>query len=475
MPAEPLTASEIAAAVRAGHRSAAALRAEALARARSVGEPARGPQDTTHRDAATAPLNAFTHLFDADSADDPDTAADPGAAAARMLDRATSEDLATLPLAGVPLAIKSNVTVESHSIRRLLHAGAVPIGYTTTPEFCVWGDTDSPEFGITRNPWNRRLNAGGSSGGSAAAVAAGIVPIAHGNDGMGSLRIPAACCGLVTLKPGPGVVPTELGAHNWGGMAEDGIIATTVADLSLATAAMAARDSLATRRDPGPLRIALALNCPVTVAGRPLVHLHPAIAKALAATAQVLRSAGHVVVESPIPYPTSPFGLLARWTGGLDADAAEANFPISRMERRNRYHALVGRLLRGLDTYAAQRATADAMHAYIDARGDGRDGNSCDLVMTPTLAGPPLAAEAWYERSWARVLWANMRYAPYPALFNHIAWPAMSLPAGDARLAGAPIGVQLAARPGDEALLLDVAAQLERLQPWTRTAPAPGA
>lgn len=461
MASSPAAAVSIAAAVAAGERTAAEERAAALAAAQRAGEPARArrPDGQT----GPRPLNAFTALLDA--------ADDEGAAAARAVDQLPAAETSSLPLAGVPFAVKSNVTLEAATIQRLLSAGAVPIGFTTTPEFCVWGATDSATYGITRNPWNRALSPGGSSGGSAAAVAAGIVPFAHGNDGMGSLRIPAAACGLVTLKPGHDVVPTDIGANNWGGMAEDGILATTVADLSVATAAMAARPDLAQRQDPGRLRIALALNSPVVIGGKSLVKLDPKVRKAVLTTAQTLEAAGHTVVEAPLPYPRSPWPVIARWTGGLDADAADANFPVSRMERRNRYHALLGRALRRLDSYAAQRHTTEAMHAYMDARGTDRDGNSVDLVITPTLAGPPLEAVAWNERSWLRTLLANVRCAPYSALFNHIAWPAMSIPAGDARCQGAPIGVQLAARPGEEALLLDVAAQLEQLQPWTRTAP----
>lgn len=461
MASSPAAAVSIAAAVTAGERTAAEERAAALAAARAAGEPARSRRDGDSQ--PSRPLNAFTALLDADD--------DEGAAAARAVDSVPASDRSSLPLAGVPFAVKSNVTTDARTVQRLVAAGAVPVGYTTTPEFCVWGATDSVTYGITRNPWNRELSPGGSSGGSAAAVAAGIVPFAHGNDGMGSLRIPAAACGLVTLKPGHGVVPTDVGANNWGGMTEDGILATTVADLSVATAVMAGRSDLATRSDPGKLRIALALNSPVVIGGKSLVKLDPKVRKAVRMTAEVLEQAGHTVVEAPLPYPKSPWPVIARWTGGLDADAAEANFPVSRMERRNRYHALLGRALRRLDSYAAQRHTADEMHAYMDARGTDRDGNSVDLVLTPTLAGPPLEAVAWNERSWFRTLLANVRCVPYSALFNHIAWPAMSIPAGDARCQGAPIGVQLAARPGEESLLLDVAAQLEQLQPWTRTAP----
>ena len=134
-----------------------------------------------------------------------------------------------LPLAGVPVAVKDNVAVagepmrigsagtdprpqdkDHEVVRRLRGAGAVVVGITRVPELCVYGTTDSM-YGITHNPWDLDRSPGGSSGGSAAAVASGTVPVAHGNDGMGSIRIPSACCGLVGIKPGLGVVPADLG------------------------------------------------------------------------------------------------------------------------------------------------------------------------------------------------------------------------------------------------------------------------
>lgn len=411
-------------------------------------------RERRERNRRSTTVRAFTGFLDTEAS-----------AAAEFIDALPTADRATLPLAGVPVAIKNNVTLQSPVVKRLLAAGAVPVGMTTTPEFCVWAATDSAAYGVTRNPWNSELTPGGSSGGSAAAVAAGFVPIAHGNDGMGSLRIPAASCGLVTLKPGPDVVPTELGAGNWGGMSEDGILATTVEDLAVATSVIAARPELTTRSQPNGLRIALALNPPISLAGKALVKTDKKILAATRAMARALEACGHTVVDAPLPYPKSPWPLLARWTGGLDADAADSNFPISRMERRNRYHALLGRILRGMDTFAAQHK---AQETVSDFMGSGSD--AFDLILTPTLASAPIAAEAWHDRSWARSLWANLRYAPFPSLFNHIAWPAMSIPAGQARISGVPIGVQLAGRPGSESLLLDVAAQLEREQPWTRTA-----
>jgi amidase len=146
-------------------------------------------------------------------------------------------------------------------VRRLRAAGAVVVGLTRVPELCVFGATDS-KFGLTRNPWNRSRTPGGSSGGSAAAVAAGMVAVAHGNDGMGSIRIPAACCGLVGFKPGRGVVPSELGDGSWFDMAENGPLATSVDDCALLLSVMAGRPDLATVTDPGRVRVAVSTEAP---------------------------------------------------------------------------------------------------------------------------------------------------------------------------------------------------------------------
>src|ERR1041384_7897761 len=163
------------------------------------------------------------------------------------------EDLSNLPLAGVPVAVKENTAVagmpvpllaavaeEDHEVvRRLRGAGAVVVGVTRMPEMGLWAVTDDTD-GATRNPWDRDRTPGGSSGGAAAAVAAGLVPIAQGNDGLGSIRIPAACCGLVGLKPGSGVVPADLG-DTWFGLVENGVLATTVADAVLGFSVLAGR------------------------------------------------------------------------------------------------------------------------------------------------------------------------------------------------------------------------------------------
>src|SRR5215475_4638851 len=189
------------------------------------------------------------------------------------------EDLSNLPLAGVPVAVKENTAVaglptwlgsaaasspvaeEDHEVvRRLRGAGAVVVGVTRMPEMGLWGVTDD-ETAITRNPWRTDRTPGGSSGGAAAAVAAGLVPIAHGNDGMGSVRIPAAACGLVGIKPGRGVVPSDLG---WFGMAEHGILATTVADAVVGLAVLA---GWAPPRLTPPERLRVAVSTRSPVAG----------------------------------------------------------------------------------------------------------------------------------------------------------------------------------------------------------------
>ncbi len=386
-------------------------------------------------------------------------------------------DRADLPLVGVPVAIKDNVPVagepmrdgsagsspepqaEDHEVvRRLRAAGAVVVGLTRVPELCIWGATDST-FGITRNPWATDRTPGGSSGGSAAVVAAGDVPIAHGNDGMGSIRIPAACCGLVGLKPGYGVVPADLGANSWHGMAENGPLATTVADAALMFSVLAGEPSYATVGDPGTLRLALSTTAPS--AG---VLVSKEWSGAARRVAGLLADAGHRLVERSPRYPASLLSTtgLALWTTGAAADADLLDHP-DRIEKRNRRHVGIGRQLarRGHPKPGPrERWRARAEEFFADT----------DVLITPTLAQPPIRAKAWSEGGWLATVQSNARYAPFAAPWNLAGWPAMSVPAG-LDSAGRPLGVQLVGRPGSEATLLALAAQVEDLQPWQRTAP----
>lgn len=388
-------------------------------------------------------------------------------------------DRSSLPLAGVPVAIKDNIPVAGEPLRdgsqatdpaaslvdhpvvaRLRAAGAIVVGITSVPELCVFGATDSA-FGITRNPWNRERTAGGSSGGSAAAVASGQVPIAHGNDGMGSIRIPAANCGLFGIKPGPGVVPRQVGVDGWFGMSENGPLATTVADAALMLSVMADRPELAHPVEPAvPLRIAVAGGV-----ASPLAPLDPEWGRGLTETADALRAAGHQVTEVDFPYPRNPLPLLARWFAGTKTDADLLDRAL--LEPRTRMHARLGGVF---GSVARNERPVEAFRSQVMSFFE-----TYDVLLTPTLAQPGIAAVDWHRRSWLSNMRANVTYAPYASPWNYLKWPAASIPAGTHATAGVPLAVQLIAPPlpdaGGETLILSLATQLERLRPWARVAP----
>lgn len=397
------------------------------------------------------------------------------------VDRRT--DLATLPLAGLPVAVKDNVAVagepmrdgsaatddgvqpaDHEVVRRLRAAGAVVVGKTRVPELCVFGATDSV-FGVTRNPWDLSRTPGGSSGGSAAAVAAGSVAVAHGNDGMGSIRIPCACCGLVGIKPGLGTVPSDIGSGSWFDMAENGPLGTTVADVALVLSVLADRPELADVTSAStppllPLRVAVCVRSPVVG-----TRVDPAYADAARRTGSALADAGHRVTETDPPY-TTRMGLAAtaRWTAGTARDVAALPHP-ERVERRVARHAAVGRFVerRGWLRESGRDQWRAAAERFFTEH---------DVLVTPALAQRPIPAHRWGERGWLANVSSNSRYAPFAAPWNLAGFPAMVVPAGMHPL-GMPLAVQLVASPGGEARLLQVAAQLEQLQPWPRLAPEP--
>lgn len=400
-------------------------------------------------------LHAFTTLLRAD-----------GRAVAAAVDAKEGDARTRLALAGVPLAIKSTVTLDNPVVAPLLAAGAVPVGITAAPQLCTWGMTDSDEHGITRNPRDVSLSAGGSSGGSAAAVASGMVPLAVGDDGMGSLRIPAAACGIVTIKPGPGVVPTQLGADNWGRLAESGPLARTVEDVALALSVMSGRPGLATLSPvPGGTRVGLSTTSPIRL-GRDLVRVHEPWKRAAREAAALLGEADLVVVDTPLPAPRDPVLYLARWTSAVARAAEEANLPLSAMERRTRHHALLGRTAfrsgGAGDGDTRWNRAAEALRSEVER---AMDTAGVDVWLTPALADAPPEATEWHQRSWGRSLWASMRFSPFTPLANVLGWPAMSVPCGRTR---SPLGrelptsVQLIGRPGSEATLLSLAAVIER-------------
>jgi len=446
-PEPPSTATEIAAGVRSGALSASDVVAAALERI-----AARDDR-----------IGAFQVVR-------------PAKAATEAAEVARRADLARLPLAGVPIAIKDNVPVAGEPMRngtpltsdeaqpadhpvvaRLRAAGAVVVGITRVQELCVFAATDSP-FGITHNPWDLTRTPGGSSGGSAAAVAAGMVPVAHGADGMGSIRIPAACCGLVGIKPGSGVVPAHLGPNDWYGMAENGSLTTTVADGALLLSVMADNPELAEVREPDrALRIGVSTKPPVSGVRPDIEHL-----RAVVRTVRLLESAGHHIVRVDPPYPKNPLPVLARWFGGASFDAEGLDH--ARLDRAVRFHAKLG------DRVRAHNLVKDTDRDSFRDRLAGYFAD-LDLLITPMLAAPPVEAARLGQRFWPLVFAANVRYAPYAAPWNHAGYPAVSVPAGVHPGTGTPLGVQLVAPDGGEQLLLGVAAMLERLAPWPRVAP----
>ncbi|GLH98028.1 amidase [Phytohabitans aurantiacus] len=387
------------------------------------------------------------------------------------------DDLANLPLAGVPVAVKENTAVaglptwngsaaargpvaeDDHEVvRRLRGAGAVVLGVTRMPELGLWATTDD-ESGTTRNPWRTDRTAGGSSGGSAAAVAAGLVPFAHGNDGLGSIRIPAACCGLIGLKPGRGVVPCNLGADDWYGLTEHGILATTVADTAVGFAVLAGRrpEKLV---EPQRLKVAVSLRSPVRGVRPDKPNLD-----AVAEATRLLVAAGHDAVTADPVYPTS-LGLrgIATWFGAACRDAEAAGLDRKTLQPRTRRHVALGAwaLRKGYVREADRAGWRDRSIGFFSDHG-------VDLMITPALASAPIAADGWSRKSWRANMVANIRYAPYAAPWNIAGLPALVVPVG-MRPDGLPVAVQIVGPPGSELTLLAVAGQFEMIAPWQRHA-----
>jgi amidase len=389
------------------------------------------------------------------------------------------EDLGSLPLAGVPIAVKENTPVaglptwngsaaacgpvsekDHELVTRLRGAGAIVLGTTRMPELGIWGTTDDEDV-VTRNPWDLNLSPGGSSGGSAAAVAAGLVPIAHANDGLGSVRIPAACCGLIGLKPGRGVLPVQLGdAGAWFDLVEHGILATTVGDAALGFAVLSGRKP-APLTQPDRLRVGISLKSPVDG-----VRPDEGNRSAVHHVSKLLVELGHDAVAQDPVYPRA-LGLkgLATWFAAVYRYAAEQGLDVKQLQPRTRRHIKLGEWAwrRGYVREADREAFRQQCLDFF-AR------NNFDLLITPALARPPLEARQWSRKSWLSNVVSNLRYAPYAAPWNITGFPALTVPVGT-RHDGLPAAVQLVGPPGSELLLLAVAGQIELTAPWQRHAP----
>jgi amidase len=291
-------------------------------------------------------------------------------------------------------------------------------------------------------------------------VAAGLVPMAHGNDGLGSIRIPAACCGLVGLKPGRGVVPCHLGVEDWFGLTEHGVLTTTVADAAVGFSVLAGREP-ARLVEPGRLRVAVSLRSPVTG-----VRLDRPNRDAVLAASRLLVAAGHDAVAADPVYPTA-LGLrgLATWFAAAYRDAEGAGLDPAVLQPRSRRHITVGRRMweRGYVREADRAGWRERSVGFFTDR-------AADVLLTPALAATPPAADGWVKRPWRSNVLASVRYAPYAAPWNIAGLPALVVPVG-VRPDGLPLAVQLVGPPGSELLLLAVAGQLEMAAPWRRHAP----
>ena len=405
------------------------------------------------------------------------------------------------PFAGVPIAIKDLFTpvaglrmsqgselvgdytpdYDSALVRRLREAGFVIVGKTAAPEFGIPPITESRRFGATRNPWDTERTPGGSSGGAAAAVAAGMVPVAHGSDGGGSIRIPAACCGLVGLKPARNRISRspDIGEHL---LTTDGALTRTVADTAAMLDVMAGYETgdanwappprepfaaTASRR-PGALRIGLTLDPPIEA------ELDPPADRAVLDTGELLSSLGHEIREVAAPWKgtdlLSTFTVL--WAANVALAVTHGQLVGGRGATQENVEPLTWALYqRGLGHSSVELLGATAILQRF-ARAAIAMWNDLDVLITPALARRPvrigeLGAVDGDPMAGFR---EGGRFTPYTAALNVTGQPAISLPLfhGDD---GLPLAVQLVGPPAGEGLLLALASQLEGARPWADRVP----
>ncbi|MFJ4685316.1 amidase [Streptomyces sp. NPDC088789] len=389
------------------------------------------------------------------------------------------------PLLGVPVAVKDDMDVageptafgcpgtfppaaeDGEAVRRLRASGAVIVGKTNTCELGQWPFTEGPAFGATRNPWHHGHTPGGSSGGSAAAVAAGLVPAALGSDGAGSVRIPAAWTGLVGIKPQRGRISTWPHGESFQGITVNGPLARTVADAALLLDAAGGNHAHdphrpapvraldAVGRDPGRLRIALSLKPPFTAVP---TRLHGEIRARVVELAERLAGWGHRVEEADPPYGAIGLTFVPRATVGVAERVREVPFP-DLLDPRTHGAARLGRLLAGPPLRAARRAEAGLR------RRVGAFFHAYDVVLAPTTAAPPPRIGALHALSGLATDRSMIAACPYAWPWNVLGWPGVNVPAGSVA-GGLPVGAQLLGPAGSEPLLVALAAQLEAELRW---------
>ncbi len=385
------------------------------------------------------------------------------------------------PLLGVPIAIKDDIDIggeptawgtaahggpapqDAEVVRRLRAAGAIVLGKTNVPELTIWPFTETITFGATRNPWDVERTPGGSSGGTAAAVASGMVGIGVGSDGLGSIRIPAAWCGLFGIKPQRDRVPIAPHDDAWQGLSVNGPITRTVADAALFLDATSDEGGFAdaAAREPGKLRVAVSSK----LAAGQLARISPDVRAAVERTSELLRSLGHEVVERDPDLPTSLMAhLLTRYFRGIHEDVAQAMPHPQRLEARTRTMARIGGMIPA-GVVAKQRAAEAGIAARINKLFD-----HADVLLQPGPVTAPSRVGQYHGRGALWTLNGVAPRVPFQGWWNGTGQPACVVPAGLDR-DGLPVGVQLVGRPSDEATLLSLSAQIEAERPWADRRP----
>ncbi|MET0601907.1 MAG: amidase [Baekduia sp.] len=385
------------------------------------------------------------------------------------------------PLLGVPVAIKDDVDVageptawgtaahagpvarDAEVIRRLRAAGAIIVGKTLVPEMTMLPATDTTTFGSARNPWDLGRTPGGSSGGSGAAMAAGLAGVALGSDGAGSIRTPSTWNGLFGLKPTRDRVPVTPHDDAWQGLSVNGPLARRVIDAALFLDATVEDDGVpeggfvgAAAREPGRLRIAVSTKAPPGAMPR----LGAEERRAVQDMASLLRGLGHDVVERDPDYPGSlwPAGLVRVMRGIGDDVAASMPHP-ERLEPRTRAVAALGnRAPAGLVRWAREAEAEQTARL-------ARLWEEVDVLLTPAVNDGPYRVGVVGRWSTPVYIVRGAERLSWMPAWNITGQPAAAVPAGlddD----GLPVGVQLVGRRGEDAVLLSLAAQIEAARPW---------
>jgi amidase len=431
-------------------------------------------------------LNAFCHLF------------------FEKAEAQIKRGLPAGPFRGVPFALKdlgqyltgtitsagsrvwkdSVADFDSTYVTRLKRAGLVIFGKTNSPELGLTTTTESVLYGKTRNPWNLERTSGGSSGGSAAAVASRILPAAHASDGGGSIRIPASCCGLFGLKPTRGRVPMGPSQfEGWNGFSCHHVVTVSVRDSAALLDAVAgaelgspyfsprpARSFLAeTRLPPGRLRIALCVDTP---GGTPL---DPECRKAAIEAAKLCEDLGHRVEQQKLPINNAMMreAFLTVINVSIARTLADASKTLGREVTEKDVEPVTWSMMQAgkrTDVVAYSRAIATAHQVGLAM---ARFHQKYDVLLSPTLAKPPvplgvLSLSPENMQAFTREI---TEFGPYTALYNVTGQPSMSVPLGWTP-DGLPVGVMFSGRFGDEATLFRLAVQLEKGKPWAARKPA---